>query len=349
MSLWSQLIATMRFSCIQKINHDYDKASNPAITSFESYVNFTQGEDGTQLTDEEFSFDKTHAWEQLRPFNILDEGCDKECKCFLERILKYVIKLHNIIKAISETDIGHNAPILKHFFDEPIADSVRIDVLIKFVKACSNFIQLFLLLSEKLGSTDLQVQKLTDFRDFLKVLYARRKQEVRVEVVDNLSAIDKKKVNGICVFDIDGTLTTGKRRRDETGVDTELEPPGAIDAINECRRMGMGLAYNTARPGRSLKRVSRKITELMTFYEAKHCFRLSGNVENAKLECLDQLMHKFNVKGDKKSVILIDDEESNVKNVSSEYSTLHVNQAGGINSSHVKLLRELISNIKSTQ
>lgn len=111
--------------------------------------------------------------------------------------------------------------------------------------------------------------------------------------------------NGVCVFDIDGTLTCDHLTCPTDKIDKML------DSIAYCRQKNMAIAVNTARPPQAepLHSIDPRIKEQVS--DAPIFMRPSGptSVSEHKLQNMHSIAAHFNV--DVKKTILVDDVASN--------------------------------------
>lgn len=154
-----------------------------------------------------------------------------------------------------------------------------------------------------------------------------------------------KKYNGICVFDLDDTLTCGYDNAREAIIECK---------INECK-----IAINTARAAPYYKDI--KLDKLgLTKEDFKEDFyygdwvkdltssmsweQLKQKIAETKVKHLDTLKIKYNV--DPKKIILFDDSDSNIDAAKAAgYSTIHANSvACGLNENVVKNIRKIMNN-----
>ena len=118
-----------------------------------------------------------------------------------------------------------------------------------------------------------------------------------------------KSVNGVCVFDIDGTFTYSNiplsdRRRKNNAM---------IDSMRECKKLGFAIAINTARPPQEdmLWGIPRPVRKQLESANPSIHFRPSQekNVELRKYKNMKNIANIFNVPVEK--TILVDDIRSN--------------------------------------
>lgn len=136
-----------------------------------------------------------------------------------------------------------------------------------------------------------------------------------------------KLMNGICVFDIDKTLTSPACKND---LDCQQRAKkNALKSIQLCKDNNMGLAYNTARSAETYNGIPREIKHKMQ--DSYYCHRKSGeNVLRGKLRCMNDIKKKYNFNGKDENIILFDDRPENHKFIqqNSKYSTFQIDELG---------------------
>jgi len=141
---------------------------------------------------------------------------------------------------------------------------------------------------------------------------------------------ETKKYNGICSFDLDGTLT----------VDIE----NAAKAISKCRELNYKITFNTARPTKWYSDLDKQRLGLneddfeTDFYYGENYKCSFGNrkcledsIANTKVKHLHTLSNKWNIHP--KYIILFDDQFSNIEMAkNSGFSTIYANNShvGGL-------------------
>jgi hypothetical protein len=139
-----------------------------------------------------------------------------------------------------------------------------------------------------------------------------------------------KLYNGICVFDLDGTLT--------------VDIDNAAIAVSKCREIGYKIAFNTARPTKwysdlQLDKLGLNETDLESdfYYGEKYQCSFSdrncieSTIADTKVKHLYTLSNKWNIHP--KYIILFDDQYPNIdKAEKSGFSTIFANNTylGGI-------------------
>lgn len=126
---------------------------------------------------------------------------------------------------------------------------------------------------------------------------------------------------GICVFDLDDTITCG--------LDI------AAKSIKRCKELGAIIAINTARPVMwysdiDMERLGLNNKDMSEFYYGRYYDDISTREElvdriaETKLKHLETLREKYGI--DKNRIILLDDQLSNIIHAKNNgFSTIHAN------------------------
>ena len=141
------------------------------------------------------------------------------------------------------------------------------------------------------------------------------------KVVAHFTNSSTTQYDGVCVFDIDSTLTAPECSGSEDHPKTETEEEACklearnrfMNAIHACEEKNMALAINTARGGHSFWGVHPDIQE--KFENAPFCHRHPDNYDppGGKVECMNVLREAYDLS--KQKLVLIDDRPENCERV----------------------------------
>ena len=160
------------------------------------------------------------------------------------------------------------------------------------------------------------------------------------------NSTNSNKYKGICVFDLDDTLTCGFDH--------------ARAAIHECKINECKIAINTARPAPyykdiKLKKLGLEINDFIgdVYYgdwarnmvSSMSYEKIMENVVNTKVRHLETLKNKYNIQ-DRKKIILFDDQEKNIEGArKAGFGVIHANSvACGLPENVGKQIRDIINN-----
>jgi hypothetical protein len=156
---------------------------------------------------------------------------------------------------------------------------------------------------------------------------------------------------GVCVFDIDETITTecardGNRPNCRTrNVDT------ALSMIDSCVKYNMTIALNTARKRPSLRgvdaRLRQRIMELVA--PENFCYRSPDDwPSEAKANCMERIRANVDSGLQPDSLILIDDKKENCERVQqSQFSAVQVDGGSGVGQREKTLLSAILRRIEA--
>ena len=146
--------------------------------------------------------------------------------------------------------------------------------------------------------------------------------------------------NGVCVFDIDNTLTCN-------GECSINQIENMKNSIRLCNENNMGVAINTARPPQNdvLFGINADVRRLLKYVNVYTRPRNGISVELQKLEHMNTIANEHNVNVNK--TILIDDRLSSCRFLEqNNVSTIYVSGENGITTNEYEKLKEKIKYIK---